>query len=173
VPKIRGGFDFGFALPIKHSSIWLYNAAGVAGGDRDNSLANWYFGGFGNNYVDDGDDKRYREFYSLPGFNIDAIAGQTFAKSVLEWNLPPVTFKEVGTPSFYLSWIRPALFAGGLITDIGKDQYKETYASLGAQIDLHFTIVHRLPMTLSVGYAQGYVDGNKYDKEWMISLKIL
>jgi len=27
-------------------------------------------------------------------------------------------------------------------------------------------------MTLSVGYAQGYVDGNKYDDELMLSLKI-
>jgi hypothetical protein len=24
-----------------------------------------------------------------------------------------------------------------------------------------------------VGYAQGYVEGHKYDNEWMISLKIL
>lgn len=173
VAKIRGGFDFGFALPIKHSSIWLYNSAGVSGGDRDNTLANWYFGAFGNNYVDDGEVKRYREFYSFPGFDIDEIYGQNFAKSVLEWNLPPLTFKEIGTPSFYLTWIRSSLFAGGLVTDLGSDRYKETYLSLGAQVDLHFTIVHRLPMTLSLGYAQGYVEGNKYDTEWMISLKIL
>jgi hypothetical protein len=173
VPKIRAGLDFGLALPIKHSSVWLYNAAGYADGDREQSLANWYFGGFGNNYVDDGDVKRYRGFYSFPGFEIDEIAGQDFFKSVLEWNLPPITFKEVGTPSFYLTWIRTALFAGGLITDIGDDQYEETYASLGVQFDLHFTIVHRLPMTLSLGYAQGYVSGEKYDDEVMLSLKIL
>ena len=173
VPKIRGGFDFGFALPWKHSSVWLYNSAGVSGGDRDNSLANWYLGGFGNNYVDDGDIKRYRNFYSFPGFNIDEIDGQNFAKSVLEWNLPPINLEEVGTPSFYLTWIRTALFAGGLATDMGSSRYKETYLSLGAQVDLHFTVVHRLPMTLSVGYAQGYVEGRKYDTEWMISLKIL
>ena len=173
VPKIRAGFDFGFALPIKHSSIWLYSAAGIADGDRDNSLANWYFGAFGNNYVDDGEEKRYRKFYSFPGFEIDQIAGQNFARSVLEWNLPPISFKEVGTPSFYLSWIRPAVFAGALITDIGKDRYKETYTSIGAQLDLHFTVVHRLPMTISVGYAQGYIGSSRSDNEWMISLKIL
>ncbi len=173
VPKIRGGFDFGFALPASHSSLWLYSAAGASGGDRDNALANWYFGAFGNNYVDDGDVKRYRNFYSLPGFNIDEIYGQNFAKSVLEWNLPPLTFKEIGTPSFYLTWIRTALFAGGMVTDLGSSRYKETYLSLGAQVDLHFTVVHRLPMTLSVGFAQGYVEGEKYDNEWMISLKIL
>ncbi len=173
VPKIRGGFDFGFALPWKHSSIWFYNSGGVADGSRDNSLANWYFGGFGNNYVDDGEVKRYRNFNSFPGFDIDQISGQNFAKSVVEWNLPPVTFKEAGTPSFYLAWMRTALFAGGLVTDIGERQYKGDYFNFGAQVDLHFTIVHRLPMVLSFGYAQGYTDGKKYDREWMISLKIL
>jgi len=173
VPKIRAGVDFGFALPWKHSSVWLYNAGGYADGDREQSLANWYFGGFGNNYVDDGSEKRYREFYSLPGFEIDEISGQDFFKSVLEWNLPPIVLEEVGTPSFYLTWIRTALFAGGLVTDIGDSAYKETYTSLGVQVDLHFTIVHRLPMTLSLGYAQGYVSGDKYDDEIMLSLKIL
>jgi len=173
VAKFYAGFDFGFALPWKHSSVWLYNAAGIAGGDRDNTLSNWYFGAFGNNYVDDREVKRYREFNSFPGFEIDQIQAQNFAKSVLEWNLPPVTFEEVGTPSFYLTWMRTALFAGGLIADFNKDQYKETYTNLGIQVDLHFTVIQRLPMTISFGYAQGYVDGKKYDNEWLISLKIL
>jgi hypothetical protein len=173
VPKIRAGLDFGFALPLKHSSIWLYNAAGLADGERETSLANWYFGGFGNNYVDDGEVKRYREYFSFPGFEIDEIGGQDFFKSVLEWNLPPLTFEEVGTPSVYLSWLRASLFAGGLATEIGDSQYEETYATVGAQVDLHFTIVHRLSMTLSLGYAQGYLDGAKLDDEVMLSLKIL
>jgi len=79
----------------------------------------------------------------------------------------------VGTPTFYLSWIRTALFAGVLVTDIGDGEFEQTYSSLGIQADLQFTIVHRLAMTLSVGFAQGYIDGHKYDNEWMISLKIL
>ena len=173
VPKIRAGFDFGFALPLKHSSIWLYNAAGFADGERDNSLANWFFGAYGNNYVDDSDVKRYRNFYSFPGFEIDELNGQDFAKSILEWNLPPVTFKEVGTPAFYLSWMRAALFTGVLVTDFGDSKFKQTYESVGIQVDLHFTIVHRLPMTLSFGFAKGFIDGHKYDDEIMISLKIL
>ncbi len=39
-------------LPIKHSSLWLRPAAGYGWGDRDNTFANFYFGAFGNNYVD-------------------------------------------------------------------------------------------------------------------------
>ena len=83
-------------------------------GNRDNSLASFYFGGFGNNYVDDGEIKRYREYDSFPGFEIDALAGRDFGKSVLELNLPPLRFEEVGSPGFFLGWARPALFVGAL-----------------------------------------------------------
>ena len=100
------------AIGWAHSSLWMYNAVGAAGGEGDDSLANFYFGAFRNNYVDKGDPKRYREFDSFPGFEIDELGGRRFAKSVLEWNLPPIRFKRVGSPGFYLSWIRPALFGG-------------------------------------------------------------
>ena len=60
-----------------------------------------------------------------------------------------------------------------MVTDIGDGKFEQTYNNLGIQADLHFTIVHRLQMTLSVGFAKGYIDGHSYDDEWMISLKIL
>lgn len=170
--KPHVGLDFGFALPWKHSSIWLYSAAGTSDGDATDPLGNFYFGGFGNNYVDNREEKRYREYDSMPGFEIDELSGTDFVKSTLEWNLPPVRFREVGTPSFFLKHIRPAVFVGGLRTDIGKST-ERTVASVGAQLDLEFTIAHRLPMTFSVGYASGYESGDRLNNEWMISLKIL
>jgi hypothetical protein len=173
VPRLRGGLDFGLALPMGNSSVWLYNSAGTADGDRENPLASFYFGGFGNNYVDDGEVKRYREYDSFPGFEIDELAGQDFAKSVLELNLPPLRFEEVGKPGFFLGWLRPAVFAGVLSTDFSDGSRRRTVYNAGAQVDLSFTIVHRLPMTLSLGYATGFEDGRKLDDEWMISLKIL
>jgi hypothetical protein len=173
VPKFRAGFDMGFALPIKHSSLWLYNDTGIADGDRDNPLANWYFGAFGNNYVDDREVKRYREFFSFPGFDIDQLSAQDFVRSVLEWNLPPMRFANVGLPSLFLSSARPALFAGMLLADLGDDEYRETYYSLGLQVDFAFTVAHRHPVKLSVGFARGYIDGDKNDDELMVSLKIL
>jgi len=172
IPKLRAGLDFGFALPWKHSSIWFYNAGGIANGDRLNTLTNYYFGGFGNNYVDDGEVKRYREYYAMPGFEIDAISARDFVKSVGEWNLPPIRFESVGSPGFFLSWIRPAMFAAVLVADPGKS-YERTFTSLGFQLDLQFTLMHRLPMTLSAGYAAGFRKGDKLDDEIMISLKIL
>ena len=173
VPKLRGGFDFGFALPWKHSSVWFYNSAGYAEGRLDNPLASYYFGGFKNNYVDDREVKRYREYDSFPGFEIDAIAGQTFTKSVVEWNLPPIRFEEVGSPELFLSWLRPALFVGAMVTDPDDSALDRTWGTAGFQVDLNFTLIHRLPMTLSVGYAAGFRSSDKIDDEWMISLKVL
>ena len=173
VPKLRGSFDFGFALPLGNSSLWLYNSAGVASGNRENSLASFYFGGFGNNYVDDGEVKRYRDHDRFPGFEIDALAGRSFGKSVLELNLPPLRFEEVGSPGFFLGYARPALFIGVLTADPPDGSERRTVYDAGAQVDLSFTVLNRLDMTLSFGYAAGFEDGRKLDDEWMLSLKIL
>lgn len=173
IPKIFGNFDFGFALPWKHSSIWLRNSAGVADGARDDEFANFYFGGFGNNYVDRGSVKRYREEYSLPGFELNSIHGRSFYRSMLEWSLPPIRFRRFGTPDFYLSWARPALFATRLEVDPGASAFRRTETNVGAQIDFRFTILSRINMTLSFGYAVGSGDVVDSPDEWMMSLKIL
>ncbi|MDH3588504.1 MAG: hypothetical protein OEQ74_03800 [Gammaproteobacteria bacterium] len=170
--KPNAGLDFGFALPWKHSSVWFYNSAGTANGNILDPLANYYFGGFGNNYVDDGGVKRYRDYNSFPGFEIDEIAGQRFVKTVGEWNLPPLRFRRAGAPSFFLSHLRPAIFFGALTTDPGKP-FERTVTSAGFQLDLKFTVAHRLPMTLSVGYAAGFENGDEHDNEWLLSLKIM
>ncbi|MCB9250095.1 MAG: hypothetical protein H6613_16875 [Ignavibacteriales bacterium] len=70
--------DYGFALPINHSSIWLRSSAGYSYGDRDEPFANFYFGGFGNNYVDNLPEKRYREYYSFPGVELNSIGGTNY-----------------------------------------------------------------------------------------------
>lgn len=169
--KLRGGIDFGFALPIPNSSIWFYNAGGISTGDPSTPLASYYFGGFKNNYVDDRGVKRYRAYHTLPGFEIDEIAARSFAKSLVEWNLPPLRLKEAGAPSLYLESLRPAIFAGGLLANPGG---ASTHAiTLGAQVDLNFTVAHRLPMTLSAGYASGFYEGGQRNDEFLISLKIM
>lgn len=172
VPKLRAGFDAGLTLPWKHSSLWLYSAIGATDGNRNNPLSNYYFGGFGNNYVDNSEIKRYREHYSMPGFEIDQISAKSFAKTVLELNLPPMRFREVGSPGLFLSWLRPAVFVGALWADPDKS-WERTVKTAGAQLDLHFTLAHRLPMTLSFGYALGFESGESREREWMVSLKVL
>ena len=101
-PQVAGGFDLGFALPLAHSSLWLRTAGGFANGDRNSTVANFYFGGFGNNYVDDKSIKRYREYSSFPGFGIDEISALSFVREMVELNVPPYVFESAGTPSLYL-----------------------------------------------------------------------
>ncbi len=173
IPKLFGEFDFGFALPWKHSSIWLRNAAGAAFGEIEDEFANFFFGGFGNNYVDRGSVQRYREYYSFPGFELNDIGGRNFHRAMLEWRLPPVHFQRVGTSDFYLSWMRTALFTSSLVTDLDNGSIRDNARNVGVQFDFRFTVMSRLNMTLSMGYAKGFGEGSFEDDEFMVSLKVL
>ena len=171
-PKLYGGLDLGTALPWRNSSVWLYAHAGMVSGKRQSPLAAYYFGSFRNNYVDDRSEKRYREMESFPGFEIDEIAARRFAKLTGEVNLPPIRFAEVGTPAFYLSHVRPAVFAGVMATK-NQDRSSHIYSDVGVQLDLNFTVALRLPMVFSVGAAAGFDDGHYRKTEWLASLKIM
>jgi len=171
-PHIQGGFDGGVALPINNASAWIYTSAGIAGGKSESPLGSYYFGSFRNNYVDDREVKRYREVDSLPGFDIDEIDARKFGKAIVELNLPPVRFAELGTPSFYVSSARTALFAGILATERAGGG-SPSYQTVGGQIDFNFTVALRLPMTLSFGVAAGFRNGHYRQTELLASLKIL
>ncbi|MGH8113276.1 MAG: hypothetical protein ACREPL_15370 [Rhodanobacteraceae bacterium] len=173
ISQLRGGFAFGFPLLVPHMSFWMYNSAGWSSGNRSNVLANFYFGAFQNNYIDYQSSQRYREYDSFPGFEIDELAGHSFAKTTLELNLPPLRFAQVGSPGFYLSWLRPAVFTGVLVTDPNQAAYRRTSRDVGAQLDLRFVALNQLPMTLSAGYARGFGGSGIGYGEWMLSLRIL
>ena len=117
MPLLRGTFDFGLSRcrRIPRSGRAPRRARRAA--TRATALANFYFGAFGNNYVDDGNVKRYREYYAMPGFGINELAAQRFVKQMVEWNLPPYIFERAGRPDFFLQSLRPAVFVTGLWTD--------------------------------------------------------
>lgn len=171
-PKISGGLDYGVPLPLPNSSAWMYASGGMAWGQRLHPLSSFYFGSFRNNYVDNRPVKRYRDADSFPGFGIDEIAARRFGKLTGEINLPPLRFAEVGTPSFYLSYARPALFAGAMATE-APDGTNHRYVDFGGQVDLNFTVALRLPMVLSIGAAGGFADGDYRKTELLASLKIM
>ena len=170
--NLRAGFDFGVPLTFDNSSAWLYTAVGAMGGGSDSPLSNFYIGAFGNNYVDDGEVKRYRDYDSFPGFELNEIDARQFARVVAEVNLPPVRVREVGLPILHLQSVRPAIFAGVLVAG---DNFADAqdYRSLGGQLDFNFTAGHRLPMTFSIGYAEGYMNGERQGSEILLSLKIM
>jgi hypothetical protein len=173
VTKVYATYDRGFPLALGHSSIWVRSAAGLSPQSSDDPFANFYFGAFGNNYVDHRDEKRYREYYAFPGIPIDAISGRNFGKSMVEWNLPPVRFKRAGTPGFYVSWMRPAVFAGGLVTNMDLPGVRRTAGDLGGQLDFRLTVLSNLDMTLSAGAAAAVDGDGRSHGELMFSLKVL
>jgi hypothetical protein len=173
VPGLYGRLDFGLPFLFDHSSVWLRNSAGFADGDAADPFANYFFGGFGNNWVDDGEAKRYRDHFSFPGFDISTIGGRTYYRSMLEWNLPPLRFRDIGSPANHLSWARPALFAGLLVVDPDTGLTRREVSNLGVQLDFQFYVMHAQEMTLSIGWAIGMEDGLPDREEFMLSLKVL
>src|SRR5687767_7835787 len=170
--RFRGTYDRGFALPIGHSSIWFRQAAGFSPHDREQPFANFFFGGFGNNYVDHLNDKRYRETYSLPGAELNEIGGRNFVKSTIELNLPPLRFQNLGTPGFYAPWLRPAMFVSGLATNLDDRPSQRRILSAGGQIDLNISVLSALELTLSVGAGVAVEDAQPLRRELMFSLKV-
>jgi hypothetical protein len=170
----RGRFDVGIQTPVKHSSIWLRTYAGYSLGDQEDTFANFFFGGFLNNYVDHLTPKRYRTYESFPGAEISSIGGTDFTKAMLEWTLPPWRFEKIGIPNLFVTYMRPAIFASAIATNHHEaSETQQRLVNVGAQLDFRLTIFSGLPSMLSFGYAGATGENIETTYEWMISLKIL
>jgi hypothetical protein len=173
-PRINQNLDYGFALPIRHSSIWLRSSAGYSFSPREEPLGNFYFGGFGNNWVDYQSSRRYRTFYSFPGTELNEIGGTNFGKLMMEWTTPPVRFRRAGFLNFYANWAQINFFSSGLMTNIDSNEFRQRYYNAGAQLDIRMVIFSILESTLSFGYASAWnYDTSDRGDEWMISLRIM
>ena len=172
-PRLWGTLDLGLPLPIKHSSLWLRPAAGYSWGDPDNTLSNFYFGAFGNNWVDYQEVRRFQDYDSFPGIEINELEANNFGKLLLEWELPPLRFKRAGIPDLYFTWASPVLFGSAIITNVDDDGSRRELYNLGAQIDFKLVIFTNLSSTFSIGYARAFESGRPSSDEYMISLKIL
>ncbi|MBN2564888.1 MAG: hypothetical protein JXB46_04175 [Candidatus Eisenbacteria bacterium] len=170
--KVRTDLNYGLPLPLDHSSIWLLTSFGYSFGEVDDSFSNFYFGGFGNNWIDSESINRYRRYYSFPGMDLNSVAGTTYAKGTLEWSLPPLRFKRLGFPALYANWAHVSLFTSGIATNLDNDYYSKL-ANVGAQLNLKLVIFSSLSSTFSVGHAIAFEQGWAPEREFMISLNIL
>ena len=171
-PLLSADLNYGFLLPIDHSFIWLRTSFGGSFHARGDPFANFYFGGFGNNWVDDKAEKRYREATSFPGAPINSIGGTNYGKALLEWTVPPLRFRHFGIPSAYATWARLAFFASGIVTNVDSAPLERKLADVGAQTDIRLTVFSNLDATLSFGYAAALEPRERAQKEFMASLKI-
>ena len=171
--KMHGTYDVSLGMPLEHSSIWLRSATGFSPQSRTQPFSNFYFGGFGNNYVDHRDEKQYRVYSSFPGAEINEFGGRNFVRSTLEWNLPPLRFSRAGTPGAYMSWMRPAIFVSGLATDMDTASARNTAASVGAQVDFSITALSQLELMFSAGGAVAVARDGRARPEALISFRLL
>ena len=179
-PRTNASFHVGTPLPMAHSSIWLRTSAGASLGERDNPYANFFFGGFGNNWVDHQAVKRYHQHYSFPGVELNALGGTNYGKALVEWNLPPLRFERLGVDRLFLQWSRMSLFGSGLMTNVDSADWRQTAVNVGGQVDFRLVMLSYLPATLSFGYSLAFTDdafsdepGKARGQEFMVSLKIL
>ncbi len=172
-PRVLGGVSWGFLLPIDHSSLWWRASAGHGFGDRNEPFANFYFGAFGNNWVDHENIHRYREAESFPGISLNEAGGVTFGKFGVEWDLPPLRFRRAGLPAVYCTWARLALFSSVLVTDPEFADQRRTLGDVGAQADFQLVIGSSLNTTLSLGVAAAAERAGHPVRELMFSIKIL
>jgi len=172
-PRLLSTIDIGFPLPLYHTSFWLRGSAGYSFGERTNSFAYFYFGGFGNNWIDSRAIKRYRQYYSFPGVELNSIAATDYAKIIAELSLPPLRFRQLGFPAFYGIWIRSALFASAITTDFESDNIRQTFYNIGIQVDFRMQLLSHNRLTFSIGFASAFENRQKISDEFMISLKVL
>ena len=172
-PRLWGNLDLGLSLPMKYSSLWLRSAAGYSWGEPENTLSNYYFGGFGNNWVDYQEVRRFRKHYSFPGIEINELEGNNFGRLMLEWELPPLRFERAGFPELYCTWASAAIFGSAIVTDLDESEFRQELYNVGVQVDFKLVIFTNLSSTLSIGYARAFDNDRNGSNEFMISLKIL
>ncbi len=173
IPKLFTNMDYGLLMPIGHSSIWLRSSCGYSFGDRDEPFANFFFGAFGNNWIDHLEIKRFREFESFPGVEINEIGGINYGKLTVEWALPPLRFRQYGLTSLYLRWTQLTLFTSSIITNFDHNDYRRSLVNIGGQLDFRLITFSYLKSTFSLGYAVAFEQDQKAATEFMISFKIL
>lgn len=171
-PRFYGQWDQGFLTPLRNSPVWLRTTAGKSFGDRQSPFASYYFGGFGNNWVDHQEISRYREYYAFPGVRLNEIGATDYSKTTVEWNLPPKRFADFGTTSLYCNWARLSLFTGMLAGNLARPGERQLFGNVGAQLDVKLVLASYLNATFSVGMAAAQDRTGRRTSELMVSLKL-
>ena len=170
-PQLINNLDLGFLLPLRNSSLWFRTSLGQSFGKSDKSNSYFYFGGFGNNYLDYRSSQQYREMQGFPGMEIDAISALNYGKISVEVNLKPIRFRKLGFRSLYSTYARFTVFGMGLFTNIAMDQPQLNFYSSGVQLDFEIVLFSLLKSTLSFGYARA-LNAPLRNDEFMVSLKL-
>lgn len=173
-PQLSMQADVGFRLPVgMHNSLWLRSAVGQSFASTNSAFGYQFFGGFRNNYIDNGTILRYREENAFPGAEIDEIPAHSYTKLMGELNLSPIRLKHAGTAGLYANYVFMSLFASDLIANPWGNLSSENYINVGAQLNVEMVLFSYMKTTWSVGFARLFAPNNRRSNELMLSVKLL
>lgn len=152
-----------------HNIIMLNLSAGIRHVIDYMPQGKFYFGGFGNRYLENDPVEQYRKVFRFPGIPIYSIPAKQFGKITIENKLPPLRFGKACLGHHYLSHLDATIFAQGLAIE---RNWQSTWIDLGAQINFQLKHWYNLESTISLGLARAWHCGQD-SWEWFISFKPL
>lgn len=164
-------------LEFSDFSTWLTNhnvlhvkfAAGYLFENENLVQSQFYFGGFGNRGVDNGEIRQFRNVFRFPGIPIYSLMTNKFLKLMLENDFPPLRIGNISLGHQFVNHLDFAIYTQGLFT---KSDMGDYWIDLGAQLDLKLKHWYNLESTISFGVAKAWSD-KVNDWEWFLSLKLL
>ena len=173
-PQLSGGLygEWGQFLTWMrpHNILHVKAAAGYVYGRKNLFLAKYYFGGFGNQYLENKPVKQYRDVFRFPGIPYNSLYGDYFTKIMIEHNLPPLRLSGLKLGQHFLSYIDASWFSQGLMTNgPGANQW----VNLGGQVNFVFSHWFNLESTISIGAARAWNNLGASSQEVFVSLKLL
>ncbi len=170
--EIVGGLhsEAGYYTPwlVPHNILHIKLSGGYRHTKSDMAIGKFYFGGFGNRYLETEKPKQYGKVFRFSGIPIYDLPTDRFLKCLLEHNLPPYRPGKPHLGHHYLSYIDFSWYGQGLWVNA---QRSDLWYSIGTQLNLTFKHWYNLESTLSFGAARAWFGGDKSDA-WFASLKL-
>jgi hypothetical protein len=153
----------------RHNVFHLMVSGGYVFDNPNLVQGRFYFGGFGNRGIDNGDVRQFRKVFRFPGLPIYQLMTKKFVKLLLENDLPPLRLRNWALGNQFVNHIDFAIYSQSLITE---NEFGKYWIDIGAQMDIRFKHWYNLETTFSAGIAKAWSEKTT-DWEWFLSIKLL
>lgn len=167
--QLIGEWDNYFNILFPHNTMHIQFASGYHVDNKNLRQARFYFGGFGNRYVENEDVKQYRKVFRFSGIPIYSMEAERFIKIMIENNLPPLRFANLSFSQHFINHIDASIYSQAIIA---KSDAAEKWINIGLQGNIVFKHWFNLESTFSAGIAKAWWD-NGEDWQWFLSIKLL
>ncbi|MBL1212142.1 MAG: hypothetical protein HND52_02190 [Ignavibacteriae bacterium] len=153
-----------------HNVLHLNFAGGYHHENKNIPQAKFYFGGFGNRYVENIDVKQFRDVFRFPGTSIYSLPANSFGKILIENSFPPIRFSSLSfIGKHILTHIDVSIYSQGLVLNFPE---ADRWVNIGGQVSFVFKHWFNLESTITAGAANAWWK-NSNNAEWFVSLKLL